>query len=72
MWGHNHQAVPAALFEGFKNKTAAQEAADAFKSALIIAYEQALQNGLSPYAALSAMLDWVCAEFERCRQDAGD
>jgi hypothetical protein len=40
-------------------------AMDEFKSALIVAYEDALLNGISPSSALAATLDWASSELER-------
>jgi hypothetical protein len=40
-------------------------AMDDFKSALIVAYEDALMNGISPSSALAAALDWASSELER-------
>jgi hypothetical protein len=73
MLGHNRQSVPLALFEGFEKEHISAEAVDEFKSSLIVAYEQALQNGIAPGFALGAMLDWVSLEVRRytrlCRDD---
>ncbi len=73
MLGHNRQSVPLTLFEGFEKEEISVEAVDEFKSALIVAYEQALQNGVSPGFALGTMLDWVSLEVKRntllCRDD---
>jgi hypothetical protein len=66
MLGRNEQAVPAALFQGFKKGRCSPEAIDQFRSTLITAYEQALQKGVSPSCALGAMLDLASAEFQRC------
>lgn len=38
---------------------------DAFESAVISAYEQAVQNGVSPYSALAIMLDLASLETQR-------
>ncbi len=65
MLGHNRQLVSLALFEGFEKEEISAEAVDDFKSALIVAYEQALQNGISPGYALATMLDWVSLEVRR-------
>ena len=66
MLGRNEQAVPAALFQGFKIGKCSPEAIDEFKSILITAYEQVLQKGVSPGCALGAMLDMASIEFKRC------
>jgi hypothetical protein len=68
MFGHNWRPVPPALFEGFNRSEEASEALDDFKGALIIAYERALEEGLSSSAALAAMLDLAAAELRRCTQ----
>lgn len=65
MLGHNSQFVPQTLFEGFDKEDISAQAIDDFRSALIIAYEQALENGVSPGFALGAMLDWVSLEIRR-------
>jgi hypothetical protein len=65
MLGHNRLPVPLDLFEGFEREDDSAEAADEFKSALIVAYEQALQSGISPGHALGTMLDWVSLEVRR-------
>jgi hypothetical protein len=72
MLGHNRHPVPLALFEGFEREDFSTEAADEFKSALIIAYEQAVQSGISPGRALGTMLDWVSIEVKRCFADWPD
>jgi hypothetical protein len=64
MLGHNRRLVPQTLFEGFEENTSA-EAIDEFKSALIVAYEQALENGMSPGSLLGTMLDWAALEVKR-------
>ena len=66
MFARNQRIVPAALFEGFKKKDNTPEAIDEFRSALIIAYEQAIEDGISPNAALAAALDWLSLELKRC------
>ncbi|MGO9483480.1 MAG: hypothetical protein ACLPX9_02685 [Rhodomicrobium sp.] len=65
MLGHNREPVPLALFEGFEKDNISAEAIDEFKSALIVAYEQALQDGINPGFALGTMLDWVSLEVKR-------
>ncbi len=65
MLGYNQRLAPLTLFDGLKKEDASLEAIDEFKSALIIAYEQALKGGLTPSAALAAMLDWLSLEFKR-------
>ncbi len=65
MLGHNWETVPLSLFHGFEKEDISAEAVDEFKSALIVAYEQALQNGISPGSALGAILDWTSSEVRR-------
>lgn len=65
MFGHNRRPVHPALFEGFNRDEQSPEALDEFKSALIVAYEQALEEGISSCAALAAMLDLAAAELRR-------
>ena len=38
---------------------------DDFRSALIVAYEHALEQGISPRAALAAILDMAASEMQR-------
>lgn len=38
---------------------------DEFRSALIVAYEHALEQGISPSAALAAILDMAASEMQR-------
>jgi hypothetical protein len=66
MFGHNRRPVSPALFEGFSGTEQSNEALDDFKSALIIAFEQALEDGISSSMALAAMLDLAAAELRRC------
>ena len=65
MLGHNRHSVPQALFEGFERENNPDDAIDEFRSAMIVAYEQALENGVSPGFALGAMLDWISLEVRR-------
>ena len=45
---------------------------DALVSAVIEAYERALDQGLAPFAALSVILNWVAQECERiCERKSG-
>jgi hypothetical protein len=72
MFGHNQQALPARLFEDLKKEEDGwPEATDEFNSALIIAYEQALESGLTPSAALAVMVEWISLEFKRIELPAG-
>jgi hypothetical protein len=65
MCGQDRQLAPRALFEGIGTRDSAPEAAGELMSALIIAYEQALEAGISPAAVLAAALDWVSLEIQR-------
>jgi hypothetical protein len=65
MFGHNQQPVPSALFEGFSRDEQSSGALDNFKSALIVAYERALDEGISSGVALAAMLDMAATELKR-------
>ena len=60
---HGELTVPRTLSEDDS-----PEAADCFKSVLIIAYEQALEEGMSTSAAIGIVLDWVSLELKRCVQ----
>ena len=60
---HGELAVPLPLCEDTSPK-----AADDFKSVLIIAYEQAIEEGMSPGAAIGIVLDWISLEMKRCTQ----
>jgi hypothetical protein len=59
---HEQLAVPT-LCDGVSSK-----ATDDFQSVLIIAYEQALEEGMSPSAAIGIVFDWVSSELKRCAQ----
>jgi hypothetical protein len=71
MFGHNRRPVPPALFEGFCKPDQSSEALDGFRSALIVAYEQALEDGISSSMALAAMLDLAAVELRRCNHFDG-
>jgi hypothetical protein len=71
MFSHDRQFVPSAFFEDCKRDEASLEALDEFKSALIVAYEQALEDGMSSDTALAAMIDVVSIEIKRCTKLAG-
>ena len=58
---HEHGQLSAPLLDD-----ASAGAADHFKSVLIIAYEQALEEGISPSAAIGIALDWLAIEMKRC------
>jgi hypothetical protein len=63
LFEYGELAVPLTLSEDSSPK-----AVDDFKSVLIIAYEQALEEGMSPGAAIGIVLDWVSLELRRCTQ----
>jgi hypothetical protein len=58
---HEHGQLTAPLLDG-----SSAGAADTFRSVLIIAYEQALEEGVSPSAAIGIALDWISIELKRC------
>jgi len=62
----DHRLGTLALFGESKKETHPPEAIDDFKSILIIAYEQALEEGINPVAALTAVLEWASLEIRRC------
>jgi hypothetical protein len=62
---YDHRLVAVALLGDIQNGNASTDVIDEFKSALISAYEQALESGISPANALGAMMDWACLEFKR-------
>jgi hypothetical protein len=65
MLRNNARAVPANLFEGFEKDSGGAEALAAFESALMVAYEQALDNGVCPSMVLAVMLDMAAREARR-------
>ncbi len=65
MLGHNRPPVSPALFENFERGEDCPEVLNEFKSLLIVAYERAIEDGISSGAALTAMLDLVAAELKR-------
>ncbi len=71
MFGHDKRLVPQAFFEDFEKKDISSDALDDFKSAVIVAYERALDEGISSGIALAAMLDLMSIELKRCVQLAG-
>jgi hypothetical protein len=71
MFGHDKRLIPQSFFEEFENNTPSSVALDEFKSTVIIAYERALDEGISSGAALAAMLDLMSVELKRCVQLAG-
>ena len=75
MLGLHSLAIPEDLFEGLEEgleqETTLAEAIDELRSALIAAYERALQKGVSPSCALEATLNLVSEECQRCAADSG-
>ncbi len=63
---YDHRLIAVALLGDFQGGNASPAVIDEFKSALIVAYEQALESGISPAYALGAILDWASLEFKRC------
>jgi hypothetical protein len=58
-------AKPGNMATKSKTGLSAAQAMDEFESALILAYEQALKNGVSPYEALAVMLGLASTETLR-------
>ncbi len=71
MFGHDKRLVPQAFFQDFEKSDPLSGALDEFKSAVIIAYERALEEGISSVIALAAMADLMSAELKRCEDLAG-
>jgi hypothetical protein len=71
MSDHNEAIVPESLFQVFERDQSPLEE-DKLKSRVIAAYEQALDQGLTPSRALAAMLSWVAEESTRLRDAAVD
>jgi hypothetical protein len=70
MLADDHRLVALALLGSFQKDEPPSPAADELESALIVAYEGALESGVSPPAALLAALDWISAELARCREQS--
>ncbi len=64
---HPSSAWPSKIVEDFKIDGFTAQAMDEFVSVLIVAYEQALRNGIPPHCALSVMLDVASSEAFRLR-----
>ncbi len=45
------------------------QASEELKARVIVAYEQALRDGLPPSSALAAMLEWAAEECARVHAD---
>ncbi len=43
---------------------------DAFRSALIVCFEEAIERGLSPHAAIAAVLEWAADECARLNESS--
>ena len=65
MFCHDKRLVFPDLFDDSQECDASKEALEEFRSAVIVAYEQALEEGISANAAFSAMLDLMAAELKR-------
>lgn len=66
MHEHGQMPAPLALLDD-----ASTGAADTFRSVLIIAYEQAVEEGISPSAAIGIALDWISVELKRAVRLSG-
>jgi hypothetical protein len=71
MFSHDRRFVPSALFDDYKRDETSTEALDEFKSALIVAYEQALEDRMSSGTALAAMIDVMSMGIKPCTKLAG-
>lgn len=71
MFGHDKRLVPKAFFQDFEKNDPLSGVLDEFKSAVIIAYERALDEGISSVSALAAMADLMSQELKRCEDLAG-
>ncbi len=58
---------PSKIVEDFKIGHFTAQAMDDFVSGLIVAYEQAVRNGIPPHCALAAMLDVASSEAFRLK-----
>jgi hypothetical protein len=63
----DQRLVLVPLFEELSKEDASQDAIDEFRNILIIAYERVLEEGINPICAITAVLEWASAEFERCK-----
>ncbi len=59
------RSFAAKAFEDLKNDCSTAQAMDDFESALIVAYEQAVQSGVRPHCALAVMLNVASSEALR-------
>jgi hypothetical protein len=71
MLADDHRLVALALLGSIQKDEAPSGADDELESALIVAYEDALESGVSPPDALAAALDWISNELGRRREKAG-
>jgi hypothetical protein len=53
------------VLETFASKGDVADPLEEFQSALIVAYEQALEQGISPCAALAVIVDMTFSEMQR-------
>jgi hypothetical protein len=66
MFRENMRPAPLSMFQEFEKEDMTLEPVDSFKGELIAAYERALEEGIEPIAALSAVIDWASQEIKRC------
>jgi hypothetical protein len=71
MFSHDKRLVPQAFFQDFEKNDPLSGALDEFRSAVIIAYERALEEGVGSVIALAAMADLMSQELKRCEDLAG-
>lgn len=60
--------IPAELFQGLTDHHLTGNDTGALTNALITSYEQAIQDGQSPWDALSTILNWVAGEMSRLQE----
>jgi hypothetical protein len=71
MFCNDRRLVSPASFEDLEADSASHAALDDFKSAVIVAYEQAIEDGISSSVILTAMLDLAAVELKRCAHFGG-
>ena len=71
MFCNDRRLISTELFEDVEADGVSHAALDNFKSAVIVAYEQAIEDGISSSVALTAMLDLAAAELKRCGHFGG-
>jgi hypothetical protein len=66
MSARQSQKATAIVWDAYEiNRDITADTFDEFRSALIVAYEHALEQGISPRAALAAILDMAASEMQR-------